>query len=328
MKKKRRKFRHLGQKDRDRIEALLGAGHAQKEIAEILQVDKGTISREVSRRKKKNGRYEATAAQMKASVRRANSKYQGMKIEKYPALKEEIIRELKNHRSPDEIAGRMKAEKRKSRIGTNAIYTWLYSAYGQRYAAYLCTKRYRPRKRKEPESPRVMIPNRTGIRMRPLGATNKTRYSHFEGDTIVAPKNADNTESVAAAAERLTKLCLGTKIPGLSPACMQSAVEKFGSEAKMLSLTLDNGIENRSHASWPVPAYFADPHSPWQKPLVENTIGLLRRWFIPKGTDFARISEEDLQSFLRIINHKYRKSLNYKSAYEAALSHGIIEKIP
>lgn len=327
MKKKRNKFRHLGQNDRDRIEALLQAKHTQEEIAGVLKVDAGTISREIRKRQRKNGRYEAAAAQVKASVGRSNSKFHGMKIEKYSELKEYLIDELKKHRSPDEIAGRMREEKRKNRVGTNAIYRWLYSAYGQPYATYLCTKRYRQKKRKKVGAKRTMIPNRTGIDKRPKGATNKTRYGHFEGDTIVAPKKADNTESVAIAAERITKLALGTKIPSLSPVHMQQAVEQIDSKVDMLSLTLDNGIENRSHESWNVPTYFADPHAPWQKPLVENTIGLLRRWFIPKGTDFKNIPESLLQQYFSVINHKYRKSLNYKSAYEVALSHGIIKKI-
>ena len=328
MKKKRKKFRHLGQKDRDRIEALLKAQHTQQEIAKILKVDKGTISREIRKRRKRDGTYESEVAQQKAGVRRSNSKYQGMKIEKCSELREYLIVGLKNHRSPDEIAGRMREEKRKNRVGTNAIYKWLYSAQGQPYAKYLCTKRYNPKKRKESGTKRTMIPNRIGIDQRPLGATNKTRYGHFEGDTIVAPKKADNTESVAVGAERLSKLFLGTKIPSLSPVHMQTAIENMESKVKMLSLTLDNGIENRSHESWPVPAFFADPHAPWQKPLVECNIGLLRRWFLPKGTDFAKVPESQLQQYFSIINHKYRKSLNYKSAYEVALLHGIIEKIP
>jgi transposase, IS30 family len=328
MKKKRKHFRHLGQNDRDRIEALLKAKHTQEEIAGILKVDAGTISREIRKRKRKDGRYVATAAQMKASVRRSNSKFQGMKIEKYPDAKEYLIAEFKKHRSPDEIAGRMREEKRKNRIGTNAIYKWLYSAYGQLYAKYLCTRRYKSKKHKEAASMRVMIPNRIGIDMRPLGAANKTRYGHFEGDTIVAPKKAGNTESVAIAAERITKLVVGTKISSLSPIRMHEAVQYMDSQVDIKSLTMDNGIENRSHESWSMPVFFADPHAPWQKPLVENNIGLLRRWFMPKGTDFAAISEEQLQNFFSILNHKYRKSLNYKSAYEVALSHGIIQSIP
>ena len=322
---KRNKFRHLDQYDRDRMEALLNTGHTQEAIAGILKVDPGTISRE-RKRKRINGHYEATTAQVKANVRRSNSKYQGMKIEQYPELRTFITEQLTQYRSPDEIAGRMKQEHRASRVGTNAIYTWLYSAYGQSYCRYLCTRRYRSRIRKQPVSTRVMIPNRISIHERFLGATNNTRHHHFEGDTIVAPKRVSNTESIAIAVERTSNFMVATRIPSLSPRYMALAVTALRQQVSMRSLTLDNGIENRYHEQFGTATFFCDPHSPWQKPYVEQNIGLLRRWFIPKGTDFANVSEEQLQTYISVMNHKYRKSLNYKSAYEVALSHGSIKK--
>jgi len=68
--KRRRSFRHLNQFDRDRIEALLKARYKQEEIAEILCVDAGTISREIQKRKRKNGYYEALTAQHKAEYQK------------------------------------------------------------------------------------------------------------------------------------------------------------------------------------------------------------------------------------------------------------------
>jgi len=38
----------------------------------------------------------------------------------------------------------------------------------------------------------------------------------------------------------------------------------------MLSLTYDNGIENRYHKKLEIPSYFCDPYSSWQKGSVEN----------------------------------------------------------
>lgn len=314
-------YRHLTQADRDRIEALLDAGEKQKEIAKILKVAPGTISRE-RKRKRKNGRYDAATAQMKANVKRSRSKYRGMKIQSNSDLKKYIVRRLRQKRSPDEIAGRMKKERQLFRASKNAIYRWLYSLYGQRYCRYLCTKRCRRRPRKENADGRVMIPNRVDISLRPAGAANKSRYGHFEGDTIVAPRNIPNTEAVAIAADRKSKLLVGSRIPGLSPAVMTKAVEVMHAKVVMKSCTLDNGIENKNHEQWPIPAFFCEPRRPSQKPLIEESIGLLRRWHFPKGTDWSKVSERRLQNSLLFLNHKYRKSLKYQSAIEVAMAHG------
>lgn len=324
----KRTFKHLNQNDRDRLEALLDAGESQTEIAKILGVNKSTISRELLSRKKANGTYDATRAEQKAYLKRHESKYQGMKVESNPALKAYIIELLKQKRSPDEIAGRMKRERMPFDASKDAIYHWLYSVWGQPYCAYLCSRRYRKKARKKNKTERVMIPDRVGISERPLGATNKTRYQHFEADTAVAPKRAHNTHAIAVAAERKSKLVLGTKIPSLSPVEMTKAMKLFQQRAHMRSATADNGIENKGHRNWGLPTFFADPYSPWQKPLVENTIGLLRRWFFKKGTDWSTVTEEKLQSALSIINNKYRKSLNYASALEVAKAHGIIISDP
>ena len=318
-------FSHLKKNDRDRMEILLDQGVLQKTIAQLLKVNKSTISREVKKRKRRNGKYDATLAGQKAYVKRKDSKYQGMKVESDSRLKEYIIEGLKQKRSPDEIAGRMKKDNLSFYASKDAIYHWLYSIHGQKYSHYLCTKRYKPKKQKKNKASRTMIKDRVSIDLRPLGATNKTRYKHFEVDTAVAPKRAKNTDAIAIAIERKSKLILGKRIPSLKNQDMTKAVQSFDEKAHILSFTGDNGIENRDHKNWNVPTFFADPHSPWQKPMVENTIGLLRRWFYKKGTDWAKVSEEELQEAISILNNKYRKSLNYTSAMEVALAHDIIK---
>lgn len=322
----RKGFRHLTQKDRDRMEALVDQGETQVEIAKILKVDQSSVSREWQR-KRKNGWYDADTAQHKAGVKRGHSKYQGMKVNESPDLKAYIIAGLTEKRSPDEIAGRMKREKLPFYASKNAIYKWLYSIYGTRYCPLLCSKRYRKRKQKR-KTKRVMIPNRVSISKRPKGATNKTRYGHFEADTARSPKYVPNNVGIALAAERISKLLVGGKIPSASPADMTNAVKLMGKSVRMKSATLDNGIENKHHEQWRLPTFFADPHSPWQKPVIENSIGLARRWFFPKGTDWAQVSEEDFQNALTILNNKYRKSLKYQNALEVARAHGIMKKVP
>jgi IS30 family transposase len=323
-KQKRGGWHQLKQGDRDRMEVLLDAEMFQKDIAKVLKVDPGTISRE-RKRQRKNGRYDAANAGIKAKMARGHSKYQGMKVNADAAMKAHIIAELGKKRSPDEIAGRMKLEEMPFYASKNAVYKWLYSVHGQRYAPLLCTKRY-GRKKQKKKTARTMIPNRKSIDCRPLGAANRTRYGHYEGDTIVAPKKAGNTDAVAVAVERKTRFLLAARIPSLAPREMTAAINAFEKRTSMLSITIDNGIENKGHGDWAMPAFCADPHSPWQKPLVECTIGLLRRWHFKKGTDWSLVSEEKLQEAALMINNKYRKSLGYRSAMEVELAHGMMKK--
>ena len=299
--KKRKRFSHIKQKKRDRIEDLLDDGVKKIEIAKILKVNKSTVSREL-KRKRKNGQYNADTAELKALVKRENSKHQGMKIEAHPELKRRIVKELKERRSPDEIAGRMKVEKLRLRVGTVAIYKWLYSAFGQKYCQYLCTQRWRRKPRIKSKTGRHIIPNMVRIDALPKGSVNRTRYGHYESDTFVSPKKFGVKESGAISCEKKSKLLIGRKIPNMKPASMKRAMKSIESAVVMKTTTMDRGIENTKHEEWGVDAYCCDPSSPWQKPLVEGTIGLLRRWFWPKGTDLSK--SEQLQIPEKHIHHQ------------------------
>lgn len=315
-------YTHLGQHERDRIEALLNAGHTQAEIAEVLKVHKSTVSREIRKRRRRDGRYDADTAQHKAYVKRKYSKYQGMKIEKNEELKARIIQGLKEKRSPDEIAGRMNRDSGRCVVNCKAIYKWLYSVHGERYCHLLCTRRKRRKHRDPDRRIRAVIPNLVSIH---AVSRNLIRC---EGDTFVSPKRCKTTASVAVVVERRSKLILGRKIPSLKPRVMVTAMKAFHQRMRIKNIVLDRGIENRYHERFKAQAYFCDPQSPHQKPLVEGSIGLMRRWFWKKGTNLAQVSHREIREGVEILNRKYRKSLGYRSADEVARERGILKRIP
>lgn len=313
-----RKFKHLDWRARDRIEALWRAGHEKVEIAKILSVHKSTISREIEKHKKLDGTYSATNAEHKALVKRQNSKYQGMKIEQNPDLRKNIIEELERGQSPDGIAGRMKRENVPDRVSADAIYRWLRSNMGQKYCQYLCTKRCQ-KKRQTNTPERYIIPNLTSIHALPADPGWIT-----EGDTFLSPKKVTKTAAVLVG-WRDSRLLKGDLVKSLRPIHTTKVMKKIQNENKIDVMILDQGGENREHKEFGVPTYFCDKASPRQKPFIENSIGLCRRWFWPKGTNLSLISREEFQEKIEILNNKYRKTLQYRSANEVAREYGIIK---
>lgn len=320
---KRASFKHLGGKQRDRIHALYGEGHNQKSVAEVLGVSPSTISRELGRYDRKTWRYSATRAEEDAKEKRTHSKCDGMKIEAHPELKKRVIAELKELRAPDEIAGRMKKEKLPVRVGTNAVYKWLYSEHGKPYCKYLCSRRVHKKKQSR-QSKRHLIPNRISLRERPTDE----KQVHGESDLFVSPTSLHSKTVGHMTVVPKAHLLTGALIANKSPVTMVASMKKIRRKTAVTTWTMDNGIENRQHEQFGIPTYFCTPGSPWQKPHVESSIGLVRRWFLPKGTDLAKVTDATFQSMLFTMNHKYRKSLGYRSAYEVSMECAIIEKVP
>ena len=328
----KKKYEHLNQAKRDRLQAMLDSGLRQNKIAEILKVDPATISREVARNRKRArrrggtilGKYEAEAAEHKAQVRREKSKYQCMKIEKNNELRTYVIDRLKQYWNPDEISGRMRDDDEPFYASKSGIYKWLRAGYGQYYCRYLYTGRYSLRKQRKKKTKRTLIPNRIGLESRPLGATNRTRYGHYEADTMVSAKETKSKTALSVTYERKAKFIDARKIKNMKSESHNQALLSMLENKKALSLTQDNGIENTRHQELGLGTYFCAPYSSWQKGGVENAIKMIRR-FIPKGSDINDYSDENVSMVVSILNSKPRKSLGYKTPNEVMLKKNLFK---
>ena len=164
----------------------------------------------------------------------------------------------------------------------------------------------------------------TPIAKRPKDVKTRETFGHWELDTMVSSRGKSKG-CLATFVERKTRFYVAFKIPDRTARSMYSAIEQlcalFPKEA-FKTFTSDRGKE---FACYPlvenlgIPFYFADAYSSWQRGSNENANGLLREYF-PKKTDLATISDEALEKALGYINHRPRKCLAYRTAFEALLN--------
>jgi IS30 family transposase len=316
-----KKAKDLSQAERLEIGILLEKRYSLRSIAKVLGRSPNTISYEVKENSVR-GRYDPKQAQHKARLRKRMRRLEWSKLEEYPSLKRFVIEKLKVHWNPDEIAGYIKTHPRAcpGYVSKTAIYDWLRTARGERYCAHLYLQRKRVKKRK-PKARRAVIPNRVDISRRNRGADNRTRAGHWEDDTIVGRKGTPG--GIKSASERKTRLVLARKVSSMHPDEHADTERMIFEGVKVLSVTRDNGIENRYHERLGIPSFFCRPYASWQKGSVENANKMIRRYF-PKGTDFRTVRQKDLDRVVSIINGKPRRILGFRSALECAQKAGII----
>ena len=299
---------------------LLEKGYSGRAVARALSRSPNTISYELLWNSM-SGVYDPIKADAKARVRKHYRKLEWSKIEADPRLKRFVIRKLRRGWNPDEIAGYLKRTKEMTYVSKTAIYEWLRTARGERYCALLYSKRKRVKHHK-PKAKRALIPNRIGIASRSLGAINRSRGGHWERDTVVGRKGTPG--GLATAQERKSRLVTAQKVSSMRPSEHLAADQTMFAEVKALSISRDNGIENREHEELGIPSFFCDAYSSWQKGGIENANKMLRRYF-PKGTDFSFVSQEAVDHAVQLINEKPRRVLGYRSSLEEALRLSIIK---
>ena len=317
-----RKAKKLEKAERDEIFILFGKGYSIRNISRVLGRSPNTVSYEI-KNNSVNGIYDPRKAESKARVSLRNRRFQWRKINKDKELKKYIITGLKDHWNPDEISGKMKKEKKSFYTSKTAIYEWLRTARGNKYCEYLYSERYYKKKRTK-KTERVMIPDKVSIDMRSLGVENRSRYGHWEKDAVCSGKNGSG--ALAVMQERKSRYIDAVKVSGFSPKLHNQAIMEMKKDKKILSLTYDNGIENKHHQKLGIPSYFCDPYSSWQKGGVENANKMIRR-YIPKKTNLAKISQEYLNGIILKINNKPRKILGYRSSLEVARASGVLLNI-
>lgn len=246
--------------------------------------------------------------------------------------------------SPEQISHRLRLDfpdDESMRISHEAIYQSLFiqgrGALKRELVTCLRTGRAlrRPRARSR-NRPQGHVTADVVLSQRPAQADDRAVPGHWEGDLIIGTGRS----AIGTLVERSSRSTILVHLPRLegwgetAPVKNGPALGGYGAiamntaltasmtklpEQLRKTLTWDRGKELSAHAQFTLDTgtrvFFADPHSPWQRPTNENTNGLLRQYF-PKGTDLSRWSAQDLEAVALALNNRPRKCLNWKTPAE------------
>lgn len=298
--------------EREEIRAGITRGDSLTEIAGVLGRSASTISREVSRN---GGRswYRAVAAQERADREARRPRLRCLQTDS--ELCARVAALLDARWSPAPIAQHLTGDG--SPISAETIYRELYrpdSVLGDRWRSLF---RRRPSQRRRRRT-------RTGRDPRPLGTIRlvtsrhtdpRSQPGHWEGDLLVG---AGNRSAVVVLAERVSRYVLLGALTRQTAAQVSAAIEdRLGPIPASLCLSLcwDQGRELTGWPTLEIPIYFCEPRSPWQKPLVENTCGLLRRWL--HRHDNLYQPQNTLDHIAHTLNTMPRRSLQWHTPHQA-----------
>jgi len=312
---------HLTQEERCMIFGLKASNFSLRAIALKLGVNVSTISRELARNSKRRV-YRPLIALGRYEKRRLNRPKRTMT----PSVRAKVILGLGKYFSSVQISGSLKKEGIK--ISHESIYKfiWQNKKDGGLLFTYLRHRGKKYNKRGAINAGRGMIPGRVDISERPDVVETKSRIGDWEADTVIG---AGHKGAVVTIVERKSKISFFELVADKTKESVTKAIIKMLKPHKdnVLTITYDNGKEFADHKiianELDAKCYFARPYHSWERGLNEHTNGLLRQ-FIPKGTDFTKLTQNEIAKYQNLINNRPRKILNFNTPMEEFLYSGTV----
>lgn len=304
-------YQQLTLEQRYQIQAGLEAEKTYSQIGTEIGRNKSTISREV--RRCKPGKYRAKQAHEQAMKRRYNA---AKATKKHGWLYETTCRMLAIPMTPEAVANRLVLETEEKLISHESIYRWVYEDWRNGGALHKhLVRAYKPyRKRYGVYDRRGRIPGRKMIDERPDVVEQRSRLGDWEGDTVHG-----HGGNVVTVVDRASRYFDARKVKRRTRAEVTEKMVSMLKAQPSHTLTLDNGVEFHGHREIAekakVDVFFAEPYSSWQRGSNENANGVLRR-FLPKGSDFSRLTPQRLRKIVAWMNNRPLKCLGWRTPFE------------
>lgn len=299
-------YTHLSQEERYSISAELKRQTSIREIARILNRHPSSISREIQRNKGKRGYRPQQAGQFSAARKYVHQVH-------YTDFAFAFVEHLLQCKwSPEQISGALRSKGWTDVPSHEWLYRYIYkdkAKGGKLHLNLRSQKTYRKRGFASNDR-RGVIKDRVSIHTRPDEINQRTNVGDFEGDLIVG---AHHQGAVLTLVDRKSLFTLMRVLTSKHAKTTMDACVNLIKGRGVKSITFDNGKEFAHHAqlkSHGVDAYFADPYCSNQRARNENTNGLIRQ-YLPKGTSFDKLNDQEVKRIQDALNHRPRKSLQW-----------------
>jgi len=310
-----KRYRQLTSEERYALSTLRKQGYGVRGIARALDRAPSTISREVRRNRRKDGGYRPGPAHDFARWRRARSRRNQRFTAADWAL---VVTLLKQHWSPEQIAGRLKKDER-LRISHETIcrHIWRDKRRGGTHYKLLRQAGKKRRKRYGAYDSRGRLAGKRHISERPPAVEERAQLGHWEIDTVLG----SGKPCIVTLVERATGYVMIGRMRARTTAELNRATIALISDAPVpvRTITADNGTEFHGYtdleAATGVRFFFATPHHSWERGSSENTNGLIRQ-YLPKRTSMARLSQLRCDSIAERLNTRPRKRYDYRTPEE------------
>ena len=310
-------YTHFTLFERESLQLFLNQGKSFREIAKIMGRSPSTISREVKRNwSKKAKQYNFWHAQTNYIHRRKRC-HRKNHLEHNSEMFSFVLNGLMCFWSPEIIAGKWNSTHRE-KISCSSIYRAVRSGMFPGIKPWTHFRRKaKPYANQKKSYTRFFD---SSIHDRPEIVDQRGRLGDFEGDTVYGSvgKGYLITGIDRRSRQFVAAIAKDKKIESTNEAFI-SAFANAEIKVKSLTLTLDNGTEflgfKELEKALNLKVFFADSHAPWQRGSNENVNGLVR-FFFPRGTDFNKVTQEQLNAVVSLINNRPRKCLGFLSPNE------------
>lgn len=309
---------HLTTEQRCEISVYLRMGHSQKFIAEKIGKHKSVISRELKRNSDPETRQYNPKIAHEKYRKRMHEKPKQVKFT--PEIQQIVNMGLEMDFSPEQIVGRSKLQGVEGMVSHERIYqyVWEDKRNGGDWHKHLRRKGRRYRKRGNKRDNRGIIRDRVSIDQRPAVVEDKKRFGDLEVDLVVG---RNHKGALLTVNDRAGYLSWIAKLSGKhAQEIRDKAIQMLLPFKGMLhTITSDNGKEFAEHKAIAealvVDYYFAHPYHSWERGANENMNGLIRQ-YLPKGTSFENLTDDDILLIQNKLNNRPRKKLGYLTPRE------------